>query len=381
MADAPSPTLDDQLWTIAAARLIFGPAMNIQAPPNLSRRALSATDRRRHQRLGRRVAGDARSRQSRGAVAAARRARARRTGAAGKMLVERLPVYPAYAQRPARWLDAGAAHARCCERSDARRAGRATTTGRPARPPAAAARDAVRCRHERRSRDRSRDHRPRARPASAVRKPRSCGCSRRAAPTIARGLRAPPTNCARRSAATRVTLRRQPQHQLHQHLLLPLQVLRLLQGQDARDAARHAVRPRLEEIVRRVARGVGSRRHRSVPAGRHPSRLHRRDLSRHLPRDQGAVPGMHVHAFSPLEVCAGRGDARASPSASFWRAEGGRARHAAGHGGRNPRRRGARRHLPGQGRHRAMAGGDARRRTRSGCARRRPSCTAMSSIR
>ncbi|WP_068094376.1 5-amino-6-(D-ribitylamino)uracil--L-tyrosine 4-hydroxyphenyl transferase CofH [Novosphingobium rosa] len=36
MADAPEPDLDDLLWTIAAARLILGPAMNIQAPPNLS---------------------------------------------------------------------------------------------------------------------------------------------------------------------------------------------------------------------------------------------------------------------------------------------------------------------------------------------------------
>ncbi|UVO54242.1 5-amino-6-(D-ribitylamino)uracil--L-tyrosine 4-hydroxyphenyl transferase CofH [Sphingomonas sp. SUN039] len=36
MADAAEPALDDLLWTIAAARLIFGPEMNIQAPPNLS---------------------------------------------------------------------------------------------------------------------------------------------------------------------------------------------------------------------------------------------------------------------------------------------------------------------------------------------------------
>jgi FO synthase len=35
MAAAPEPSLDEQVWTIAAARLIFGPAMNIQAPPNL----------------------------------------------------------------------------------------------------------------------------------------------------------------------------------------------------------------------------------------------------------------------------------------------------------------------------------------------------------
>ena len=36
MADHPEPSLDELLWTISAARLLFGPDMNIQAPPNLS---------------------------------------------------------------------------------------------------------------------------------------------------------------------------------------------------------------------------------------------------------------------------------------------------------------------------------------------------------
>ncbi len=36
MANSPEPDLDDLLWSIAVARLIFGPEMNIQAPPNLS---------------------------------------------------------------------------------------------------------------------------------------------------------------------------------------------------------------------------------------------------------------------------------------------------------------------------------------------------------
>jgi FO synthase len=35
MAGADEPSLDDHAWTIAVARLIFGPGMNIQAPPNL----------------------------------------------------------------------------------------------------------------------------------------------------------------------------------------------------------------------------------------------------------------------------------------------------------------------------------------------------------
>ncbi len=42
MANAPEPAAEDMLWTVAMARIVFGPAMNIQAPPNLS----PATDRR-----------------------------------------------------------------------------------------------------------------------------------------------------------------------------------------------------------------------------------------------------------------------------------------------------------------------------------------------
>jgi FO synthase len=36
MAEAPEPDLNELLWTIAVARLVFGPQMSIQAPPNLS---------------------------------------------------------------------------------------------------------------------------------------------------------------------------------------------------------------------------------------------------------------------------------------------------------------------------------------------------------
>jgi FO synthase len=36
MAEQPEPSLDDHLWTIAAARLLLGPNWHIQAPPNLS---------------------------------------------------------------------------------------------------------------------------------------------------------------------------------------------------------------------------------------------------------------------------------------------------------------------------------------------------------
>ncbi len=36
MADAPEPDLEELLWTIAASRILLGADMNIQAPPNLS---------------------------------------------------------------------------------------------------------------------------------------------------------------------------------------------------------------------------------------------------------------------------------------------------------------------------------------------------------
>ena len=41
MANAPELPLEEHLWTIAAARLILGPAMSIQAPPNLRAGALA----------------------------------------------------------------------------------------------------------------------------------------------------------------------------------------------------------------------------------------------------------------------------------------------------------------------------------------------------
>ena len=36
MAQSPDPSIEELLWTIAVARIIFGAAMHIQAPPNLS---------------------------------------------------------------------------------------------------------------------------------------------------------------------------------------------------------------------------------------------------------------------------------------------------------------------------------------------------------
>jgi 2-iminoacetate synthase ThiH len=43
MQNHPEPSLDELLWTVAAARIMFGPAMNIQAPPNLTPAAAADT--------------------------------------------------------------------------------------------------------------------------------------------------------------------------------------------------------------------------------------------------------------------------------------------------------------------------------------------------
>ena len=70
MANAPEPDLDDLLWTIAVARIVFGPEMNIQAPPNLSYDEYPRLVAAGSERLGRRLAGDARPREPGSAMAA-----------------------------------------------------------------------------------------------------------------------------------------------------------------------------------------------------------------------------------------------------------------------------------------------------------------------
>ncbi|MGF7158826.1 FO synthase [Rhodoligotrophos appendicifer] len=104
MALAPEPTFEDHLWTIAVARLIFGPAMTIQVPPNLSAGSL-------HRQIDAGindwggispVTPDHVNPEAPWPEIAALE---RQTAAAGKILTERLAIYPAYARNPDRWLD------------------------------------------------------------------------------------------------------------------------------------------------------------------------------------------------------------------------------------------------------------------------------------
>lgn len=103
MADAPEPTLQEHLWTIAVARLLFGSSMSIQAPPNLHSNAL--------ERLADSGINDW------GGLSPVTpdyvnpeapwpelQTLALATAASGRELTERLAITPSFARDPARWV-------------------------------------------------------------------------------------------------------------------------------------------------------------------------------------------------------------------------------------------------------------------------------------
>jgi FO synthase len=104
MAAAPEPDLDDLLWTIAVARLLFGPDMSIQAPPNLSPGVLPQLVAAGINDWGG-VSPLTPDHVNPEAPWPHLDQLARETSAAGKFLDQRLTIYPAYATAPERWLD------------------------------------------------------------------------------------------------------------------------------------------------------------------------------------------------------------------------------------------------------------------------------------
>ncbi|HZT52135.1 MAG TPA: 7,8-didemethyl-8-hydroxy-5-deazariboflavin synthase CofG, partial [Stellaceae bacterium] len=103
MAAHPEPDFADHLWTIAVARILFGAAMNIQAPPNLSAGALPQLVAAGINDWGG-VSPVTPDHVNPERPWPALDALARETERAGKVLVERLALYPAYARAPERWL-------------------------------------------------------------------------------------------------------------------------------------------------------------------------------------------------------------------------------------------------------------------------------------
>ena len=104
MAGAAEPSLEDVLWTAATARLVLGPAMNIQVPPNLSFAAfprLASAGINDWGGISPVTADHVNPEAPWPKLAALERA----TAAAGYTLVQRLAIYPNYACAPERWLD------------------------------------------------------------------------------------------------------------------------------------------------------------------------------------------------------------------------------------------------------------------------------------
>ncbi|MCC6779437.1 MAG: 5-amino-6-(D-ribitylamino)uracil--L-tyrosine 4-hydroxyphenyl transferase CofH [Hyphomicrobiales bacterium] len=104
MAPHADATLDEHLWSIAVARLVLGSAINIQAPPNLQQ----------PESLPRLIAAGINDWGGVSPVTPdhvnperpwpALDALAQATAAAGKMLVERLAIYPHYVQHATGWI-------------------------------------------------------------------------------------------------------------------------------------------------------------------------------------------------------------------------------------------------------------------------------------
>ncbi|MFO0996709.1 MAG: 5-amino-6-(D-ribitylamino)uracil--L-tyrosine 4-hydroxyphenyl transferase CofH [Alphaproteobacteria bacterium] len=117
MAQAPEPSLEDHLWTIAMARIVFGAAMSVQAPPNLQRGELAALIRAGVNDWGG-VSPVTPDHVNPEAPWPHLDALARETEAAGRTLVERLAIGPRHLGDPARWLDSGM-RAPAIRRSDA----------------------------------------------------------------------------------------------------------------------------------------------------------------------------------------------------------------------------------------------------------------------
>jgi len=104
MAQAPELDLDELLWTIAMARLIFGARMSVQAPPNLSPGVLPQLVNAGINDWGG-VSPVTPDFVNPEAPWPHLQQLADETRLAGKLLVERLNVYPVYTRKLAHWVD------------------------------------------------------------------------------------------------------------------------------------------------------------------------------------------------------------------------------------------------------------------------------------
>ena len=199
-ARAPrSPISTTCSGAIAAARLILGPAMNIQAPPNLSPGVYPRLIAAGINDWGG-VSPVTPDHVNPEAPWPAIAELAERTAAAGKLLVHRLPIYPSYVRDLGAWTAPEIA-TQTRRLSDAEGFARDDNwaPGTKVAPP-----DGPRFTRARSIR-RSSASSSALKPAPAWTSPRSCGCSRRATPTIAASSPQPMRFAARRAATSSAT--------------------------------------------------------------------------------------------------------------------------------------------------------------------------------
>lgn len=104
MANAPEPDLNELLWTLAVSRIVLGAEMNIQVPPNLSPGVLpQLIDAGINDWGG--VSPVTPDHVNPEAPWPHLNDLAKQTESTGKQLVQRAPVYPAYAKNLEQWVD------------------------------------------------------------------------------------------------------------------------------------------------------------------------------------------------------------------------------------------------------------------------------------
>ncbi len=104
MVNAPEPDLDELLWTIAVTRVLFGAEMNIQAPPNLTPGEYGVLIEAGINDWGG-ISPVTLDHVNPEAPWPHLEALRRETATAGKILTARLPIYPAYYHDNDRWQD------------------------------------------------------------------------------------------------------------------------------------------------------------------------------------------------------------------------------------------------------------------------------------
>ena len=347
MAGAPEPSLEDLLWTVAATRLVFGPAMSVQAPPNLSPGAASFT---RLVDAGiddwggvSPVTIDHVNPEAPWPEVAALRAA---TAAAGKRLVPRLPVYPRYLLDPDTWLDPGlrARTARAIDTEGHAREDRWVAGASPFAPPVG-----------RRVPGAERDL---ARHDVVDIAARAAAGERLGEDEIVRLFQARGGDfdevCDAADRLRRETCGDTVSYVVTRNInytnvcYFRCQFCAFSKGKASENLRGKPYDLDLDEVTRRV-REAWDRGATEVcmQGGIHP------DYTGHTYLElcravKEAVPEIHVHAFSPLEISQGAATAGLGVR-DFLAALARRgARHPARHGGGDPRRRGARGALPGQ---------------------------------